>query len=211
MLKVGLTGGIASGKTTIARLLVEKGAYHIDFDELAHDVEKKGTPVWEQIVRNFGPGILLEDGTIDRRKLAQIVFKNKEKLNQLNQIVHPAVLEKWYKCLKDIADQNAQAIVLNDVPLLFEVGLQGLFDHIILIYSPPDIQIKRLMERNGYTEEEAKQRLAAQMSMEEKVPLADTVFDNSLPLEEAKTRVDILWEKLTRLQKDKYLERRNST
>lgn len=203
MLKVGLTGGIASGKTTITKLLVEKGAYHLDFDALAHEVEKKGTPVWENIVKHFGPSILNEEGEIDRKKLADVVFKNPEKLELLNRIVHPAVLEEWERRVKEIERLNKNAIVLNDVPLLFEAGLQGLFDYIVLIYSPPEAQIKRMMERNGYTEEEAKLRLKAQMPIDEKIPWADTVFDNNSPLEEVKSRIQTLWEELIRLQREK--------
>jgi|YelNatPaOPRAMG01_1025707.scaffolds.fasta_scaffold07275_4 dephospho-CoA kinase len=201
MLKVGLTGGIASGKTTIAQLLVEKGAYHIDFDELAHEVERMGTSTWQKIVQAFGQDILHGDGSIDRKKLGAIVFSNPERLQLLNKIVHPAVIEEWRKRCDEIGEKDGEAIILSDVPLLFEAGLRGLFDFVILIYSPPELQIKRLMERNGLTEGEAKIRLAAQMPIKEKIPLADYVFDNSAPLNETLSQVDSLWEELRRLGK----------
>lgn len=204
MLKIGLTGGIASGKTTITKLLVEKGAYHIDFDFLAHQVEEKGTDVWRQIVSHFGPQVLGDDGGIDRKKLSKIVFNDPEKLKLLNRLVHPAVIEEWRKRLQEIEAQDAYAIILNDVPLLFEAGLQDLFDYTILVYSPPEMQVKRLMERNGYTEKEARLRLAAQMPIDEKIPLADIVFDNTCSLADVKNRVEKLWEELTRLQREKY-------
>ncbi|HOJ51514.1 MAG TPA: dephospho-CoA kinase [Syntrophales bacterium] len=210
MLKVGLTGGIASGKTTVTRLLVEKGAYHIDFDQLAHEVEKKGSSVWSEIVKNFGSSILEAGGAINRRKLAEIVFTNPDKLKLLNRIVHPAVIEEWKKRLREIEVRDKNAIVLGDVPLLFEAGLKDLFDFTIVVYTPPDIQVKRLMERNGFTEEEARLRIANQMPIEEKIPLADMVFDNSLPLEETKSRVDTLWDELTQRQREIHLKRRIS-
>lgn len=198
MLKVGLTGGIASGKTTVSQLLGEKGVYHIDFDTLAHDVQKKGTPIWAELVAEFGPSILHDDGTINRARLGDMVFKDRTLLSRLNEIVHPAVISEWEKICQQIARQDAEAIILNDVPLLIEAGLQHLFDFIILVYIPPEVQIRRLMERNGLTEEEARIRLEAQLPIQEKVAFADIVFDNSIPYPELEQQVQSLWKELIR-------------
>ncbi len=137
MLNVGLTGGIATGKSTVARILVEKGARLIDFDELSHAVEEPEGPVWKQIVRHFGEGILQADRTIDRRKLGDIVFADREKLDLLNRLVHPAVFEEWHRRIEEIRKAQPDAIVLSDVPLLIEAGMKPMVDLVLLVYVPP--------------------------------------------------------------------------
>jgi dephospho-CoA kinase len=137
MLNAGLTGGIASGKSTVARMLVEKGALLIDFDELAHALEAPEGPAWREIVRHFGESILAADGTIDRRKLGAAVFADREKLDLLNRIVHPAILEEWRKRLDEIQKTHPDAVVLSDIPLLIEGGLMPMVDLVILVYLPP--------------------------------------------------------------------------
>ena len=170
MLNVGLTGGIACGKSTVARMLVEKGAILIDFDDLAHAVEEPEGPVWRGIVSHFGEGILLPDRQIDRRKLGAIVFEDREKRDILNRLVHPAVFAEWRKRLGEIEKTRADAIVLSDVPLLIEAGLKTMVDVVLLVYLPPEGQIRRLMARNGFTRKEAERRVAAQMPIGEKIP-----------------------------------------
>lgn len=198
MLNVGLTGGIASGKSTVAALLVEKGAVHIDFDVLAHRFQEPGGEVWEGIVARFGRGILNEDGTINRVRLGERVFQDQEKLRLLNSIVHPAVFSAWRQSLAEIRACRPDAIVLSDVPLLIEAGMMYMVDVVVLVYIPPAEQIRRLMMRNGYGHQEAAMRLAAQMPIDEKLKHADLVLGNEGDREETIRKVDDLWWELSR-------------
>ncbi len=199
MLKVGLTGGIATGKSTVARMLQEKGAFLIDFDELTRQAEEPGQPAWVKIVDYFGPAILNEDGTIDRKKLGAIVFGDSEKLTVLNEIVHPDLFSRWHILVAEIAKSEPAAIIISDIPLLIEKGLQDDFDVVVLVYAPRAQQVARLRERNGSSPEEAEQRLASQMPIEEKRALADIVLDNSACLDKTGQLVDDLWKELQSL------------
>jgi dephospho-CoA kinase len=196
MLNVGLTGGIACGKSTVARMLVEKGAILIDFDDLTHAVEEPGGPVWREVVRHFGEGILLPDRRIDRRKLGAIVFADREKREILNRLVHPAVFAEWRKRLKEIEKAGKDAIVLSDIPLLIEAGLETMVDVVLLVYLSPKEQIRRLTARNGFNREEAEGRVAAQMPIGEKVIHADIVIRNGGSVEETGRAVSRVWEEL---------------
>jgi dephospho-CoA kinase len=198
MLNVGLTGGIACGKSTVARMLVEKGAILIDFDDLAHAVEAPGGPVWREVVRHFGEEILLPDRWIDRRKLGAIVFADREKREILNRLVHPAVFAEWRKRLGEIEKTRKDAIVLSDIPLLIEAGLETMVDAVLLVYIPPKEQIRRLTARNGFTREEAERRVAAQMPIGEKIIHADIVIRNEGSVEETCHAVSTVWEELRR-------------
>src|SRR4030043_1642244 len=137
MLKVGLTGGVASGKSTGARMLEEKGAVLIDLDELAHTVQESGKPVWREIVRHFGREILRPDQTIDRCKLGAVVFAERAKLELLNRLVHPAVLAEWRKRIEEIRKTRPDAVVVSDIPLLIEAGLTPMADGVLLFYLFP--------------------------------------------------------------------------
>lgn len=205
MLSVGLTGGIGSGKSTIAAMFREKGAYIIDFDVLAHEVQNPGQPAWKGIIESFGGDVLDKDGRIDRARLADIVFEDKEKLAKLNGIVHPAVFDAWAARLREIESVKPEAVVLSDVPLLIEAGAKHLFDIIILVFISPAEQLQRIMARNGYSAEEAKKRLSSQMPIDEKVRHADIVINNQASLESAKERVGEVWEELVKLEKKKRL------
>lgn len=196
MLNVGLTGGIASGKSTIAMMFRDKGAYVIDFDELAHYVEEPERPAWKAIVEYFGTEILNEDGTINRAKLGSIVFADREKLSRLNSIVHPEVFDEWRRRIEAIRRMDPHAIVISDVPLLIEVGMHQLMDVVVLTYATPEEQIRRLMERSGLSREEARERLSSQMSIDEKIPHADFVIDNRGSIENTRSLVDEVWKKL---------------
>lgn len=198
MLNVGLTGGIASGKSTVARMLVQKGAILIDFDELAHTVEMPEGKVWQEIVGHFGEGILLPDRRIDRLKLGEIVFADRQKRELLNRLVHPAVFTEWQKRLAAIEEERPDAVVLSDIPLLIEAGLEKMVDLILLVYIPPEEQICRLMVRNGFTQEEAQRRVASQMPIGEKVARADIVIRNGGTVGETAREVDRAWEELRR-------------
>ena len=196
MLNVGLTGGIASGKSTVARMLAEKGAVLIDFDELAHAVQEPEGAVWREIVRHFGEEILHEDRTIDRRKLGETVFVDREKRELLNRLVHPAIFEEWQRRLAEIRVRRADAIVVSDIPLLIEAGLKGMVDLVLLVYITPEVQIRRVMARDGFSREEAERRLAAQMPIEEKLRWADIVIRNGGSPEETRRAVSEVWMEL---------------
>jgi dephospho-CoA kinase len=201
MLNVGLTGGIASGKSTVAKMFEDKGAYLIDFDALAHFVEEPDRPVYKAIIEFFGREILNEDWTINRAKLGQIVFSDEEKLSVLNSIVHPAVFDLWRQRIDDIRKINPRAIVVSDVPLLLEVRLQHLFDVVILVYVSPEDQVRRLTERNEYSQKEAESRLDTQMPIDEKISHADFIIDNKGPIDTTRSIVDAVWEELLMLEK----------
>ncbi|MDA8126840.1 MAG: dephospho-CoA kinase [Deltaproteobacteria bacterium] len=196
MLNVGLTGGIACGKSTVARMLMEKGAFLIDADALAHAVEAPDKPAWHEIVRHFGRGILRADRTINRRKLGAIVFANPAELEVLNRIVHPAVQQERLARIAAIRAEHPEAIILSDVPLLIETGMTDQFDLILLVYLPREGQIARLMARNGFSREEAEKRLASQMPIDAKLPYADIVVNNEGTPEETQRRVEAVWEEL---------------
>jgi dephospho-CoA kinase len=196
MLNVGLTGGIASGKSTVARMLAEKGAVLIDFDEIAHAVEELGRPVWREIIHHFGEGILHEDRTIDRRKLGETVFADREKRELLNRLVHPAILEEWQRRLAEIQASHENAIVVSDIPLLIEAGMNSMVDLVLLVYITPEEQIQRVTVRDGFSREEAERRLAAQMPIEEKLRWADIVIRNGDSQEETHRAVSEVWVEL---------------
>ena len=203
MLNVGLTGGIASGKSTVAKMFEDKGAYLIDLDALAHFAEEPDQPAWKAIAEVFGREILNEDGTINRAKLGQIVFADQEKLFRLNSIVHPAIFDLWRRRIEDIREINPRAIVVSDIPLLIEVRMQHLFDVVILVHVSPEDQIRRLTERNEYSRKEAESRLDTQMPIDEKISHADFVIDNKGPIETTRSVVNSVWkELLARERKD---------
>ncbi len=197
MLIVGLTGGIVSGKTTIAKMFQELGAQVIDADEIARKVVRPGEKAWQGIVEYFGPGILREDLEINRKKLADIVFSNKEKLAVLNSITHPEIilmLKKQINQLKNKYQKNIICIV--EAPLLFEAHLEDMMDKIIVVYLNREEQLKRLLLRNNLTREEAIQRIESQMPLEEKLSRADYVIDNCFSLQQTKKKVLQVWKEL---------------
>jgi dephospho-CoA kinase len=201
VLNVGLTGGIASGKSTVGRMLVEKGARLIDFDELSHAVEEPEGPVWKEIVRHFGDEILQADRTIDRRKLGDIVFSNREKLDLLNRLVHPSVFKEWHKRIEEVRKEKPDAIVLSDIPLLIEAGMKPMVDLVLLVYLPPEEQIARLLARNGCSREDAEKRIASQMPIKEKLPFADIVIRNDGSPEETRQALSDIWTALIKKEK----------
>lgn len=203
MLNVGLTGGIASGKSTVARMLVELGAVHVDFDVLAHEVEAPGRPAWRELVAAFGQGILNADETINRAVLGELVFRDTARREALNAIVRPAVFTAWRRQLGEIEKNDPHAVVLADVPLLFEVGAEGMVDLVLLVYIPPAEQIRRLMARNGYSRPEAEARLASQMPIDAKLVRADIVIDNRGTVAETRERTAAVWEELRQRERQK--------
>ncbi|GAG25614.1 unnamed protein product, partial [marine sediment metagenome] len=179
MLSAGLTGGIASGKSLAAKLFQKLGAYLIDADAISLEVVKPGREGWERIVKNFGPDIVEKNGAIDRVKLGSIVFSDAEKRRTLNNLLHPLIIEKINKELKHVAVRNPFCIVVVEMPLLFECGLQKDFDKIVVVSADRGTQKKRLMERNGLKEKEAEERLNSQMDLNEKKKFADYIIENN--------------------------------
>jgi dephospho-CoA kinase len=176
---VGLTGSIATGKSSVASVFREAGAKVIDADRLARNVVKKGTPAWRAVVDTFGPGILLFSGEIDRRQLGAVIFSDPIQRDRLNAIVHPYVITETAKMLEQIEIQDPQAVVVLDVPLLFEAGMDEGLDEIIVVYVPESVQRQRLMARDRLTVKEAMDRIRTQIPIEEKKNRATIVIDNS--------------------------------
>jgi dephospho-CoA kinase len=203
MLNVGLTGGIACGKSTVAKMFVKNGAYLIDFDKLAHKVQEPGKPAWKKVINHFGEEILQPDKKIDRVKLGDIVFADKRKLIELDKIIHPLVYQEWRALLEKISKKEKNAIILSDVPLLFEGNMQHLFDSTVLVLIAPDEQIRRLIARNRVSKKEAEKRLKSQMSINEKIALADIVIDNEGSILETEKRVGQVWQELLQKEKQK--------
>ncbi|MFF8874054.1 dephospho-CoA kinase [Streptomyces massasporeus] len=195
MLKVGLTGGIGAGKSEVSRLLVACGAVLIDADRIAREVVAPGTPGLASVVEAFGEEILAADGSLDRPRLGAIVFSDAEKLSTLNSIVHPLVGARSRE-LEEAAAEDA--VVLHDVPLLTENGLAPLYDLVIVVDAAPETQLDRLVRLRGMTEEDARARMAAQATREQRREIADIVIDNDVPLEELEQRVKDVWAELVR-------------
>ncbi len=199
-LLVGITGGLATGKSTVVKMLREKGAYVIDFDELARDVVRPGTPAWQDIVNYFGNEILKEDGNIDRKRLGDMVFKDLEKKKALESFTHPRIHERFLEELKDITSKDPEAIILADIPLLIEQNLQYMFHRVVLVYVPQEVQLLRLIQRDRISREQAEAILRSQLPIGEKLGYADYVIDNSGDLASTQGQVDSLWVELRELQ-----------
>lgn len=175
---IGLTGSISTGKSTVARIFAEQHIPVIDADQLAKEVVEPGQSAYQQIVDTFGTGFLLENQELDRTKLATLIFSDQSKREQLNQIVHPEVIDQMIQKKEDYTKQQAPLIVL-EIPLLYENKLTYLVDAVVVVYTTIEKQWERLMERDQLTKAEAKQRIDAQMSIEQKANLADYVIDNN--------------------------------
>ncbi|MGW1588920.1 dephospho-CoA kinase [Streptomyces sp. NPDC002386] len=195
MLKVGLTGGIGAGKSEVSRLLVEHGAVLIDADRIAREAVAPGTPGLAAVVDAFGADVLTADGGLDRPRLGSIVFADPEKLAVLNAIVHPLVGARSRE-LEAAAAQDA--VVVHDVPLLTENGLAPLYDLVIVVDATPATQLDRLVRLRGMTEGDARARMAAQATREQRREIADIVIDNDVPLDALRQRVTEVWDDLTR-------------
>ncbi|MFF7201055.1 dephospho-CoA kinase [Streptomyces sp. NPDC008141] len=195
MLKVGLTGGIGAGKSEVSRLLASYGAVLIDADKIAREVVEPGTPGLAAVVEAFGPGILTADGTLDRPALGSIVFADPERLATLNAIVHPLVGARSQELEKAA---GADAVVIHDVPLLTENELAPLYDLVIVVDAAPETQLDRLVRLRGMAESEARARMSAQATREQRRAIADLVVDNDGPLEDLEPQVRDVWTELTR-------------
>ncbi len=191
--RVGLTGGIASGKSTVSAILRELGAVVIDADALAREVVEKGTPGLDAVVAEFGPSILTAEGDLDRPAMGALVFADAGARRRLEAIVHPLVFERIV-ALEESAP--ADALVVHDIPLLAESGRADTFDAVIVVHAPEDVQIERMVRDRGWTEEEARARIAAQASAEDRLALATYVIDNTGTREDLRERVTEVFEAL---------------
>ncbi len=199
MLVVGLTGGAGCGKTTISRMLAEKGAYIIDADQIARGLVEPGKPVQHEIVQRFGGEILSHDGSINRKKLAAIVFCDASKRALLNEIIQPPILKEILRRIEEIRSQDKNAIVVIDAPLLIEMQYQGKMDKVIVVTATEEQQLERLRSRDGTTPSQAQRILSSQLPLEEKLRLADFVIRNEGPLEDAAERVDEIFDILRKI------------
>ncbi|QIK09323.1 dephospho-CoA kinase [Streptomyces sp. Je 1-4] len=193
MVKVGLTGGIGAGKSEVSRLLASYGAVIVDADKIAREVVEPGTPGLAAVAQEFGDDVLAPDGTLDRPKLGGIVFSDPERLKALNAIVHPLV---GARSAELEASAGPDAVVVHDVPLLTENGLAPLYDLVVVVDAAPQTQLDRLVRLRGMTEDEAKSRMAAQATREQRLAIADLVIDNDGPLEALEPQVRAVWERL---------------
>jgi dephospho-CoA kinase len=192
---IGLTGGIGSGKSTVAGFLKELGAADIDLDKVGHEVLKPGSHAFKKVVKEFGKNILDASGEIDRARLGDLVFKNPEALARLNRIVHPAIDEIINKRIKDYQRQGVRVVVLEAAAML-EAGRAAQADEIWVTAAPEATVLKRLSERSGYSEEDSRARIRSQLTGEERIRRADVVIYNDGTLYELKARVEVEWRKL---------------
>lgn len=196
MIIVGLTGSIASGKSTVSEMFVKLGMHLIDYDVLAREVVEPGQKAWEGIVTQFGEEVLNNDSTLNRERLGQIVFDNPEKLQMLNQITHPAVFEEADRRVKEIASTHANALIIKDVPLLIETRIHNSVDKVIVVSARRETRLKRLMER-GFTQEESLKRIDSQMPISEKEKYADFIIYNDGSLVRTREQVEQIHRQLT--------------
>jgi dephospho-CoA kinase len=203
LLLLGVTGSIATGKSVVAKMLEELGAPTIDSDVLSREVVEPGKPAYQDIVSYFGEQVLLKDKTLDREKLREIIFKDKEKRKKLESFTHPRILESYFEQVKRLSQKKKPLIVQFVVPLLIEVHWQDLFDHLLMVYATEEIQLKRLMKRDRISKELAINIIRSQMSVEEKKKYCDLIVDNSGSLEETRKQVELIWRKLQQIQKER--------
>ena len=192
MIIVGLTGSVGTGKSTVTNFFGQLGAHIIDWDELARDVVCPDSKAWKEIVEDFGKNFLNEDLTINRQKLAEIVFSDKEKLEKLDQIVHPEVIEEDERITNEIRNLDPDALIIKDNPLLFELTRPILVDEIVVVSASEQTQLRRLEEK-GMSREDVQSRIKSQLPLEEKIKSADFVINNDGSLEETKRQVEKIY------------------
>jgi dephospho-CoA kinase len=199
MLMVGLTGGVASGKSVVSQILKEEGAYLVDADQIARELVQPRTPTWKELIKAFGKEILQKDGSIDRKKLAAKIFSDPEQRGQLNRILHPRIKKEMGRRLKAIGQKDPEAIVVIDAPLLIETGDHREMDEVIVVLSTEEQQIERLKERHGVNREEARRIIASQIATEERLKVADLVIRNEGSLEETVRRAREVFQELKKI------------
>jgi dephospho-CoA kinase len=208
MLKVGLTGGIASGKSTVCEVFNRLGAMVLDADTVAREVVLPGRSAWTKLRQTLGSEFFCPDGNLNRRRLRKLIFSDPIKRRQVNAIVHPEVMREINRKYQHLSAVAPDMVFLVDVPLLLEVGAAGRFDRVLVVYAAEDVQIDRLMRRDGLSRREANQALGVQTPLREKVKLADFVIDNNGTLKETQAQVEKVWRELLALAQN---QRRGDT
>ena len=202
-LLLGVTGSIATGKSTVAKMLEELGAPIVDFDVLSRIVVEPGKPAYNDILAFFGEQVLAEDKTLDREKLRDIVFSDMEKRKKLESITHPKIGEKFYELVEEHSKDKKNIIIQVVIPLLIEAQMQALFNNLLMVYAPEEIQLKRLMKRDNINKKLAMSIIRTQMPAEEKKGYCDMVVNNSDSLEETHRQVQNIWKKLNKIQQSR--------
>ncbi len=202
-LVLGLTGVVAGGKSTVAQMLQDKGAKLIDFDRLARQVVEPGQPAFQEIIGYFGAQVRAPDGSLDRKRLSAIVFQDMEKRKKLEGFTHPRIYEAFFEQLDRIVGSQEEAIILVDVPLLIEQNLSYLFDQVLVVAASPEVQVERLMARDGISRQEAANIIGSQLPAAEKVGFADFVIDNNGSRAQSQKQVDELWPRIVALAREK--------
>jgi len=203
LLVLGVTGGIASGKTTVANMLEDLGVPIIDFDLLSRQVVEPGQPAFKDITDYFGDGVIDKNGTLDRKRLSTIVFRNPAKRKILEGITHPRIVEAFVRQIKEMAEKDPHGIVQVVIPLLFEVNLTHLVHKVLVVYISPDKQIERLTKRDKISHKEAENILKAQMPIDQKVAKADFVIHNEGNIDETRKAVYAMWRSLKEAQQER--------
>jgi dephospho-CoA kinase len=201
VLIIGLTGGIVSGKSTVARMFKDLGAKIVDADKLGHKVILPQGAAWKRIIKIFGKDILQKDQTINREKLGKIVFANQNLLKKLNKITHPEIIKlikKEISLAKDNSKEEKKILII-DAALIYETKIDRLMDKIIVVYLDEEEQLKRLIKRNNLSEKEALQKIKSQIPLKEKIEIADYVIDNSNSLDKTKEQVETIWQEIVSL------------
>ena len=198
MTLLALTGGIASGKSTISRMLAEKGAVIVDADAIVREVQAPGSSVLAAIAAEFGPEVLRPDGSLDRPALGARVFGHPERLAALNALVHPAVREESQRRFRAALSADPGALVVYDVPLLAESRGTGEWDLVVVAHAPAELRVRRLVDHRGLSEAEARARVAAQAGDDERLALADVVIDTAGDMDATRRQVDELWDRVSR-------------
>ena len=193
---IGLTGGIASGKSTIARRLAEHGAVHLDADQLARDVVAPGTPALARIAERFGAAVISTEGALDRAALGALVFSDSGALADLEAIVHPAVQDLTRRLIAQAGERDPEAVVVYDVPLLVEAAVDHPWDLVVVADAPAELRVERLIKLRGMSEDDARARVRNQASDEQRRAIADVVIDTSRTEAETLAQADSLWERL---------------
>ncbi|MFF2483944.1 dephospho-CoA kinase [Paenibacillus sp. NPDC058071] len=192
-MKIALTGGIATGKSTVADMLVERGALLVDADRAAREVVMPGQPALEAVASKFGQAVIHSDGTLNRKALGEIVFHDKGLLKELEGILHPAIRTWMHEIIRQYEEDFPGKLIVADIPLLYETEQQSLYDGVMVSYVPRSVQQQRLMARNDLDAEEANRRIELQMDIEQKKRLADWVIDNSGTLENTSAQIGAFW------------------
>jgi len=193
---VALTGGIASGKSAVAARLAERGAVVVDADRIAREVVEPGTPALARIAEEFGSEFIRPDGSLDRARLGALIFADPDKRRALNAITHPAVAARSHELFCEAAAADPDAIVVYDVPLLVDTERTGEFDVVVAVVADAEERVRRMVALRGMTEAEARSRIAAQASDDERIAIADVVIDANGSLEETRAQADALWDRL---------------